>query len=1525
MASRVNMKFVLLLSASLTALAGGVAFIGYKALASNAEKSIAAGDKALAEGDADKAANFYGRAVFKEQRNAEYIKKWISAIEKRKPEIRQVYADAYRDQYMAALQALAEADRRNLEYARRLIDERWEFTTRILGSGLGPLESFVDSWETLMRSFNGDQRAKDILGRYRGLARAGILSANPDLAEDKVEQGMKDLDAAIAADPTDSEAILAAAGMEITRARRLKERRTEEAKAEALEASGMSRLNKLAASDDPLAPRAMFVLHNLKLQASTQNAKSPSEVADAVKASRPQIEAIVSKIMAQKPESTDWQTALQLYRVVVFSGPDGKQLAQRMMEHVAAGHPDQPAFTSQWAFLELQSGNTERAIELARKVAALPDKPLSIEGLQLWTLRPNAIKMQADAAFAAWTVAKDDAERKKWVDEVTRLRADLAARVGEGEPALLAVDGRQAFMKNDLLEARRIITRYNDQTQRQDVQMLVLEGDLLRRAGSFGAARQVFERIMQIDRYNVMAMVSLAEVETAENNFPAAAQLFDAASRLVPENEALKKRAKDLADWVKNDASDPVTKCFREARELSMGVAADIPAAAAKLKACIKDHPGDARLVVALVQLLAGLNEVEEAKRVVNEAVAAKPDNATLKELKRRLDSNDPVALMEETLANQPGLSEAQKNVVRYNMLMRVGRADDARKALAEAVKADAQDAGVLDTQFADAMARRDMAELRRIEQIAVDRNLDRAGGLLYKARREIIEPKLEDAAVTLRTVVEKDKLNQLAWRLLGVVNLDLGRLSEAENALLKAVDIKPDDVQSINAYIRVLANQNKLAEALDFARKSENWGTGDPDFIELLVTLESAAPGGDQSKAILARQRLADRLPKDSPRARANQQMLASLLINAQRFDEAGKIITRLRTEDPKNMTAVELQAGLLGRQGDVPGAVKLYQDAIEALPENERQPLYYINAARLMNQLGDPAAAAAMLEKGRKYQDTQTMLVDREIGDMMFNAGKFDQSIAAYRRVLDAKSEDKGMAVAKRIFEALIRVKNFDEFDKEFNKIPEMERDSTMLLLAAEAAVGQNDRAKARRFYDQAVQADNKNPLVYIKRADFNWDDSKMARDVEADLDQALRVAPNNALVRVRRAKWFSRPGLDGTPARDQLAIQELQQALSSDPSNEQLRLGLAQKFIELGMMRERAQVLDDGVNESQGTIPWRARAAEAWGDIGEWSRAAEHWEAVWQIRKTVDIANYLADSYLNTNSAKDLQSAAMVLSTPPANADQSLPTRMLRARVMHRQGRIADAVAELSSIFNSVNQADGGNVSSFLGGLRTIYPKTTDRLAVLDKLEERGKFKDWMAFAVAGQRITEESAKAKGVSALQGLADSASDPRLKGQAWSLLGSLSFQAGKFEDAQTQFAKGLELDQDNPELNNNLAYILAVKMNKGTEALPYAQKAVQIAPMNSGFRDTLGAAYLATGKLPEAERELRQALELALNDTERAPVFIHLGKTRLAQGEKSDARRLAGAARDLLVADANLRKSYEPDLQELERQIDAR
>ncbi len=116
---------------------------------------------------------------------------------------------------------------------------------------------------------------------------------------------------------------------------------------------------------------------------------------------------------------------------------------------------------------------------------------------------------------------------------------------------------------------------------------------------------------------------------------------------------------------------------------------------------------------------------------------------------------------------------------------------------------------------------------------------------------------------------------------------------------------------------------------------------------------------------------------------------------------------------------------------------------------------------------------------------------------------------------------------------------------------------------------------------------------------------------------------------------------------------------------------------------------------------------------------------------------------------------------------------------------------------------------------------------------------------------------------------------------------GAMLEKQNKVEAAEAAFRKVLELDPDNAEALNYLGYMLADRGLKLNDALSYIQKANEQVPNNGAFLDSLGWIYFKLGRLPEAEENLRKAVEL---DPRDATVHDHLGDVLLKESKLREA-----------------------------------
>jgi len=119
-------------------------------------------------------------------------------------------------------------------------------------------------------------------------------------------------------------------------------------------------------------------------------------------------------------------------------------------------------------------------------------------------------------------------------------------------------------------------------------------------------------------------------------------------------------------------------------------------------------------------------------------------------------------------------------------------------------------------------------------------------------------------------------------------------------------------------------------------------------------------------------------------------------------------------------------------------------------------------------------------------------------------------------------------------------------------------------------------------------------------------------------------------------------------------------------------------------------------------------------------------------------------------------------------------------------------------------------------------------------------------------------------------------------------MFGSLLNQHDKLAEAEAQYNEALKLDPNSALALNNLGYLWVDGGVRLEEALKMIQRAVDAAPNNGAYVDSLGWAYFKLGKLDEAERYLTQAARLYIGS---ATVQEHLGDVYDRLGKKELAR----------------------------------
>jgi tetratricopeptide (TPR) repeat protein len=119
-------------------------------------------------------------------------------------------------------------------------------------------------------------------------------------------------------------------------------------------------------------------------------------------------------------------------------------------------------------------------------------------------------------------------------------------------------------------------------------------------------------------------------------------------------------------------------------------------------------------------------------------------------------------------------------------------------------------------------------------------------------------------------------------------------------------------------------------------------------------------------------------------------------------------------------------------------------------------------------------------------------------------------------------------------------------------------------------------------------------------------------------------------------------------------------------------------------------------------------------------------------------------------------------------------------------------------------------------------------------------------------------------------------------------LLGAILERQKKFDQAEEQFRKVLDVNPRNASTLNYYGYMLADRGIRLDEAATLIQRALTDDPNNAAYQDSLGWAYFKQNKLDEAEGLLRQAVAKESHDptilSHLGDVYAKLGKDSLAE-----------------------------------------
>jgi tetratricopeptide (TPR) repeat protein len=736
----------------------------------------------------------------------------------------------------------------------------------------------------------------------------------------------------------------------------------------------------------------------------------------------------------------------------------------------------------------------------------------------------------------------------------------------------------------------------------------------------------------------------------------------------------------------------------------------------------------------------------------------------------------------------------------------------------------------------------------------------------LAKGQSYLAAGNLEKARVEFRNALQIKPTDAEARFENGVIDEKLGNMREAAQFYQGVIDVSPDNVTARARLGRIYAISGSPDRAMATIAPGLAKHLNDAN---LLTVRAAARVQLKDSSGALQDAELATKLAPDNEDAVA---VLAGIYKLQGQTEKAQALLQNAIKRDPNTvdlrLTLAQLDADL----GKIPEVEQLFLDLMRLQPKEKSHRLRLAQFYARNNQVDE---AERVLRDGVKAlpdeRDLKTALVDflaarrgRDVADKELNVliaanpndyelkflqarfyeqGKeFDKAAAVYANVIAAAGlEAPGLTARNRLAALRVQLNDVPAAEKLIAEVlAKSPRDDDALLLRGSLALAQHD-----------------------------------ARDAIADLRSVLRDQPN--AVGVMRA--LARAHLaNGEPA---LAEETMRHASELQPTNQVVRLDLAQLLAQLGKPEQAKPVIDELVKEHPDNVQaldTQFNIALATKDLVTAQTAAD---AIVATRPKAPTGYFyqgeVAEASKRPDDALRLYAAALDLAPQTQEPLQGI------ARVLVAMKRTPEALKRLDEAIASDPKAPFA--ANLKGEILLASNRPEEAVAAFKLATERDP--KWavayrnLALAKLGQKDP-----AGAVASLQlGIANATEPEALEAE----LATLDEHLGKPDEAIQVYEDGLRRDPKSEGFRNNLAMLL-VTYKKDPASLARAKElsASFATSDNPNFLDTYGWVLYKRGEAAAAV----SALQNAIAKTADSPVYLyHLGMAEALAGQPESAR----------------------------------
>lgn len=425
-------------------------------------------------------------------------------------------------------------------------------------------------------------------------------------------------------------------------------------------------------------------------------------------------------------------------------------------------------------------------------------------------------------------------------------------------------------------------------------------------------------------------------------------------------------------------------------------------------------------------------------------------------------------------------------------------------------------------------------------------------------------------------------------------------------------------------------------------------------------------------------------------------------------------------------------------------------------------------------------------------------------------------------------------------------------------------------------------------------------------------------------------------------------------GDPAKAKEAMELLatstggNQPAGASDGDLRLRAQLMANQPSAAQRRESLRIFEDLIERQVGTEGDYAGAAQLYESIGDWPNASKRYrELVDNFESASPLSLYCAARGFALHGdigRSENVHRRMIDTKAPATL-----TREIEARILFAKGQKEQAAAMIKGLAGSEGTSLQG-----IAGLLAEFGDQAGAEEILRRFVEKSKHAD-SVLALARQLIQnkkfeealdlcDKAVKTCSPTAVVDVYLMALDAvgtdetrfnRIEKQLESLvqressntalivaLANSKSVRGKYDDAIKLYRRALELNPREANALNNLAWILALRDKNGAEAMPLAQRAVEVRGEEPSVLDTRAVVCLASGPKEEYEQAVKD-MEFVTSKNRTASSYFHLAMAYSQTHQKQKAILTWKRAVELGLSAQKVHPLEVPTYERLKRELE--